>query len=104
MLPGTEMVPPMTSMDLARITVVGAWEAARARFVSGPMAMIVMVSGGFSSRIRKISRCDGRCDGIKSDVRKVGSISTSCTAAEVRRVSDGGALNRSFQISSAGVW
>ena len=103
MLPGSEMVPPMTRMDFARINVVGAWEAARARFVSGPMAMIVTVSGGFSLRMRKISRCDGRWDGVKSDVREVGSTSTSCIAADVRRVSDGGALNRSFQISSAGV-
>ena len=55
-LPGTEMAPPITRTDLARISTIGACEAARARLVSGPMAMTVMVSGGFSSRIRRISR------------------------------------------------
>lgn len=55
-LPGEEIVPPMTRTDLARMNTVGECEAARARFVRGPIAIMVIVSGGFSSSIRKISR------------------------------------------------
>ena len=55
-LPGLRTAPPITRTDLARRNVVGECDAARARFVSGPTAMIVMVSGGFSSRSRTISR------------------------------------------------
>ena len=55
-LPGTEIAPPITKMDFARISTIGACEAASARFVRGPMAITVMVSGGFSSRTRIISR------------------------------------------------
>lgn len=54
--PGLRTAPPMTRTDLARRNVVGECDAARARLVSGPTAMIVMVSAGFSSRSRRISR------------------------------------------------
>ena len=74
MLPGTEIAPPMTRTDFARISMVGACEAARARLVRGPIAMTVMVSGGFSSRTRKISRWDGRFEGVKSVFAEEGSV------------------------------
>lgn len=74
MLPGTEIAPPITKTDLARISTVGAYEAARATFVRGPMAMTVMVFGGLSSRTRKISRCDGRFEGVKSVFGDAGSV------------------------------
>lgn len=54
--PGAETAPPMIRTDLARRNIVGECEAARARLVRGPMAMMVMLPGGFSSRTRKISR------------------------------------------------
>ena len=54
--PGPVTAPPMTRTDFARRKVVGEWEAARARLVRGPMAMMVIVPGGFSSRSRRISR------------------------------------------------
>lgn len=54
--PGTEIAPPMTRTDLARMRIFGECDAARARFVRGPMAMIVIVPGGFSARILMISR------------------------------------------------
>ena len=66
--PGTEMAPPMMRIDLARVRVWGACEAARARLVRGPMAMIDIVFGGFSSRRRRISRWEGRSDGVKREV------------------------------------
>lgn len=46
----------MTITSLAFMKMVGEAEAARAKFVKGPMAMRVMVSAGFLSRILSISR------------------------------------------------
>lgn len=54
--PGPETAPPMTRTDLARMNIFGARDAARARFVRGPTAMIVIVPGGFSARVLMISR------------------------------------------------
>ena len=50
------MVPPITIRFLALRNVWGDWEAARAKFVRGPMPIRVIVLGGFSSSIRRISR------------------------------------------------
>lgn len=55
-LPGLWIAPPMIRTDLARKNVAGECEAARARLVSGPTAMMVIVLGGFSSRSLRISR------------------------------------------------
>ncbi len=66
MLPGQKMAPPITRTALARSKVVGDSDAASARLVRGPMAMMVMVSGGCSERIRRISRWDSVGEGVKS--------------------------------------
>ena len=50
------MAPPMKSTALARRNIVGFSAAARATLVRGPMAIMVIVSGGFSESIRRISR------------------------------------------------
>lgn len=54
--PGYSTAPPMTRIFFARIRIWGACEAASAILVRGPIAIIEIVSGGFSSRIRRISR------------------------------------------------
>lgn len=54
--PGTEIAPPMTTTSFTRRKVSGSVAAAMARFVRGPIATIVIVSGGFSWRRRRISR------------------------------------------------
>lgn len=64
--PGEKMAPPMTRTALTRRNVVGFSAAARATLVRGPMAMIVIVSGGFPERIRRISRWDSVVEGVKS--------------------------------------
>ena len=64
-LPGTLTAPPITMIDLALSNVCGDSAAARARLVSGPIAIIEIVSGGFSSRRRRISKCEGFCEGVK---------------------------------------
>ncbi len=45
---------------------MGDSDAASARLVRGPMAMMVMVSEGCSERIRRISRWDSVGEGVKS--------------------------------------
>ena len=55
MLPGEEIVPPIMMTSLAFVKTVGSAAAAVARFVSGPIAIRVIVSGGFESRMERIS-------------------------------------------------
>ena len=66
--PGPSTTPPMISTCFARRNIAGECEAARARLVKGPIAMMVMVLRGFSSRIRRISRWEGRFEGVNSEV------------------------------------
>ena len=54
-LPGSSMVPPMTTTSLAFRNVFGSSAAAMAKVVNGPIAIKVMVSAGFSLRMRRIS-------------------------------------------------
>ena len=56
MFPGTEMAPPITRSSFTRRNVDASWEAARARLVKGPMAIMVIVFGGLAARRRRISR------------------------------------------------
>ena len=99
MFPGTLTAPPITRIDFALISVRGECDAARAMFVSGPIAMTEIVSGGFSSRIRSISRCDGRKDGVKSDVGELRSSLVSDLVVEVISVSGGDCAKRLFHVS-----
>lgn len=54
--PGSTIAPPMTETLFARRKTCGDREAARARLVNGPIAMMSIVSGGLSSSILSISR------------------------------------------------
>ena len=64
------------------------------------MAMMVMVLGGFSSRIRRISRCEGRFEGVNSEVGEGSGRCDADKAELVTRLSGGGRSKRVFQISS----
>ena len=57
--PKESTAPPMVTTSLARRNASGSSAAARAQFVSGPMATMVIVSASFSRRIRRISLCAG---------------------------------------------
>lgn len=94
------MAPPMTRTAFARRKVVGDSEATRARLVRGPMATMVMVSGGFSERIRRISRWDSILEGVKSVGESLGCTWVVAVAVAVRSVSAGGRSNRCFHVSS----
>lgn len=54
--PGSAIAPPIIKTLFARRKISGDREAARARFVKGPMAMMSTVPGGLSSSILSISR------------------------------------------------
>ena len=58
-LPTASTAPPMATTSLTRRKASGSSAAARAQFVSGPMAMMVIVSASFSRKIRRISLCAG---------------------------------------------
>lgn len=84
--------------DLAFRNILGAWAAAIAKVVRGPMAISVMVSGGSWSRMRRISRWEGEEEGVKSgDDAEVSSV--FWVAMEERIVSGGGRSNRCCQVS-----
>ena len=104
MLPGTEMAPDITTTSLAFMKIVGDSEAARAKFVRGPMAMRVIVSGGFESRIERISRCEDAEEGVKRSVCEVRSMWAVEEAVAERMVSAGGASKRCDQRSGWLVW
>ena len=67
-LPGSSMVPPMTTTSLAFMNVFGSSAAAMAKFVNGPIAIKVMVPAGFSLRMRIISWDEGRLEGVNKFV------------------------------------
>ena len=66
MLPGSSMVPPMTTSSLAFMKVFESSAAAMAKVVNGPIAIKVIVSAGFSLRMRRISWAEWRLDGVKN--------------------------------------
>lgn len=101
-MPGTAMAPPMTRRDLAFRKVVGAWAAAVAKVVRGPMAMRVMVWGGSRSRMLRISRWAGEEEGVKrGEVGEVeaGLVVVVVVAVEERTVSGGGRSKRCCHVS-----
>ena len=53
--PTASTAPPMVTICLTLRNASGSSAAARAQFVSGPMAMMVIVSASFSRKILKIS-------------------------------------------------
>ena len=67
-LPGSSMEPPMTTTSLAFMNVFGSSAAAMAKFVNGPIAINVMVSAGFSLRMRSISWDERRLEGVNKSV------------------------------------
>ena len=105
MFPVASTAPPIVTTSFTRRNVSGSSAAARAQFVSGPMATMVMVSGSFSRKIRRISWCAGREVGLKEDV---GSVRWSVSfAASVMMESGGGCSNSFFHVSSGercGCW
>lgn len=100
MFPGSAIAPPMTSTLFARRNVNGDSEAASARLVNGPMAMMSTVSVGLSSRILRISIWDGLVDGLNKDGGDAAPMSETLAALEVSRESDGGRSNNVFQVCS----
>lgn len=56
MFPGMESAPDMAISSKAFVNVVADSEAAREKFVRGPMDIRVIVSGGWKPRMRRISR------------------------------------------------
>lgn len=102
--PGTDTAPPMTRTDLARRNTCGEWEAASARFVKGPIAIMSIVSGGFSSRIRSISRYEGWSEALKREFDATGLVMAASISLEVNTGSGGGRSNKVRHVSSGLVW
>jgi len=94
----------MTRTDLARRNTGGEWEAASARFVIGPIAIMSIVSGGFSSRIRSISRYEGWLEALKREFDATGLVMAASIALEVNTGSGGGRSNKVCHVSSGLVW
>ena len=91
-LPKASTAPPIVTTSFTLRNVSGSSAAARAQFVSGPMATMVIVSASFSRKILSISLCAGRDDGVK---RVVGTVRLSVSlAASVITESGGGCSNR----------
>ena len=98
--PGSAIAPPITQTLFARRRDCGDSEAARAMVVIGPITTMSIVSTGLSSRMWRISRCDGRVDGLNKEGCEVGSIPETLTALAVSKVSPGGLSNKVFQVCS----
>lgn len=93
-LPGTDMAPDMTITSLALRNVVDEVDAARAKFVRGPMPIRVIVSGGLEERMSRISRWEGAEEGVNRVVWVSRGIWAVRVAVEESRVSVGGASKR----------
>lgn len=63
--PGLFTAPPITTTSFTLKNVSGSLAAARARFVNGPTATRVTVSGSFSRRMWRISSCAGFFEAMK---------------------------------------
>ncbi len=64
--PSKSTAPPMIMTSFTLRNVSGSSAAAIARFVSGPMAIMLTVFGSFSRSIRKVSLCAGSRLGVNS--------------------------------------
>ena len=90
----------MTKTFLTRRNVAVECEAARAKLVKGPIAITVMVLGGFSSRIRRISMWEGRFEGVNREVDEGSELCVADKTELVTRLLGGGRSKRVFQVSS----
>lgn len=79
--PGISIAPPITTTSFARRNVSGSSAAARARFVSGPTATIVTVSGSFSLSILRISWWAGFFEVINKEGREESKATSAVSAA-----------------------
>ena len=96
--PVASTAPPIVTISFTLRKASGSSAAARAQFVSGPMAAMVIVSGSFSRKMRSISLCAGWDDALKEEV---GSVRFSVSfAASVMIESGGGCSNSFFHVSS----
>lgn len=100
MLPGKDTAPPINRTDLTRRKTRGSCDAARATLVNGPMAIRSIVSGGFSSRSRRISWWEDRFEALKSEDDEAGFVFGAFTAVDVIRESEGGLVNKLCHVSS----
>jgi hypothetical protein len=91
----------MTQTSLTRRNVSGSAAAAIARFVKGPTATMVTVSGSFSRSICSISSCAGLREGVKSECL---SLTAWSSAASSGVIVLGIGLKRDFQVSSGLRW
>lgn len=94
----------MTTTSFTRKNASGSSAAASAMFVNGPMATIVIVSGSFSRRRRRISRCEGSWEGVKlASVLRSSSAMAACSGW----VESEALAKRSFHVSAGvrcGCW
>src|SRR5277367_1430387 len=96
--PVASTAPPIVTTSFTLRNTSGSSAAARAQFVSGPMATMVIVSGSFSRKILSISLWAGWDDALKE---KVGSVRFPVSfAASVIIESGGGCSNKCFHVSS----
>lgn len=95
--PGASTAPPMTTTSFTLRNVSGSCAAAIARFVSGPTATIVIVSGSFSLSKSSMTSCAGLSDGVK---RQCSSLTFCSSAASSGERSSGVGLNSVFQVSA----
>jgi hypothetical protein len=96
--PVASTAPPIVTTSFTLRNASGSSAAARAQFVSGPMATMVIVSGSFSRKILSISLWAGWDDALKE---KVGSVRSPVSfAASVIIESGGGCSNECFHVSS----
>lgn len=99
--PGASMAPPMTTTSLTFKKVSGSCEAAMARFVNGPTATIVIVSGSFSLSKSSITSCAGLSEGVK---RQCSSLAFWRFAASAEERSFGVGSNSDFHVSAGERW
>jgi len=89
-LPGSVTAPPITKSAFARMKVWGDRAAARAKVVRGPMAIRVIVSGGFVERISRMREGEGVGEGLKRWECEGGVVWVVDVAVAVRMSSEGG--------------
>lgn len=66
MFPGSSRAPPIMINSFARHKVLASFAAASAMFVSGPIAITETVPGGSDSSMERISKWEGRDEGMNS--------------------------------------
>jgi hypothetical protein len=72
----------MTTTSLTLKNVSGSFAAASARFVSGPTATIVIVSGSLSLSNSSICSCAGFSEGVNSECRSLTACSSAASSSD----------------------